>query len=669
MKRDSVKSWPFQHQLTLLFGVAVFCSALVGGIVNSWLVNERLLRQVFDNGNQVASGFARQSTLALLYGLGENAREAARVTLGFPGVAYVAIYDTLGDRLLAEGSPPDWQPPKDFVPHDVSMVTESSRAWHFVAPVYERRKTDDNDSPFEVAVSTTKLLGYVQVVFDKEGLSRTRRAIFFDNFVNTFVGAAIVLVLLQWLTQRLTRPLDKLSDLMRRAERGETGVRATPLGPREVLAMSQAFNTMLAVLEERARTLDTKNQQLVRAVAEREKAEVTARESEARLSAVIANAVDGIITMDERGRIESVNPAVQTIFGFAPEELLGGNVEQLMDEPQRSNHASYLHAYLEGGRGRIVGVGPREVQGRRKDGTLFPVELAVGEMQLQGRRLFVGMVRDISARKEAERQLIAYRDHLQDMVNEQTRDLIVARDAALVAERAMSSFIANMSHELRTPLHGILSYARFGMRKWSEVSPDKLNSYFVEIHDSGTRLMTLLNNLLDLSKLRAGKMNYRYRLNTIDGLVRSVCGELSAWAEEKGVKLDNKGAVCDCAVEMDHDKITQVLRNLISNAVKFSAPESVVEVAACVTAAGDVEVSVSDSGVGVPEQELRDIFDPFVQSSKTDTHAGGTGLGLAICREIIEVGHNGWIRAENRPEGGAKFTFSVPQRRARRDGQ
>jgi len=226
------------------------------------------------------------------------------------------------------------------------------------------------------------------------------------------------------------------------------------------------------------------------------------------------------------------------------------------------------------------------------------------------------------------------------------------------ASQAKSLFLANMSHELRTPMHGILSFSRFGQQKIDSAPKEKLKSYFDEIYDSGSRLMRLLNDLLDLSKLESGKVVYAMQDTDLVETVNAVRAEMNAFAEEKGVRLDVTCGTPELRGVFDREKIMQVVRNLVSNAIKFSKKGTTIRIQIDRTSE-KLTCRVINHGMGIPAEELDSIFDKFVQSSKTKTGAGGTGLGLAICKEIVEQ-HTGKVWAESQINGETKFTVELP---------
>jgi signal transduction histidine kinase len=219
------------------------------------------------------------------------------------------------------------------------------------------------------------------------------------------------------------------------------------------------------------------------------------------------------------------------------------------------------------------------------------------------------------------------------------------------ANRAKSEFLSNMSHELRTPMHAILSYSQMAHKKLAANDDEKLKKYLANIHVSGNRLMSLLNNLLDLSRLEAGKMEVQFQSGDLHQAMSRSLAELEPLIEKKGlgVKITGAEIAAAAAVQYDKDLMAQVFVNLLSNAIKFSSEKSSIEIGYA-RAGSNLICSVANQGVGIPSAELETIFRAFVQSSATKTGAGGTGLGLSICRHIVQA-HHGKIWAENRPDG------------------
>ena len=268
-----------------------------------------------------------------------------------------------------------------------------------------------------------------------------------------------------------------------------------------------------------------------------------------------------------------------------------------------------------------------------------------------------GAVYDITVRKEVEDKL---RNALIDAEH--------ARDAAEVATHAKSAFLANMSHELRTPMHGILSFAELGLKKSDKNSDKKMHKYFNNIEKSGLRLLKLLNNLLDISKLESGRMEFVFDNGELINIIEQVLTDLDAVLRKKSIYVDINKFCKSQVIYFDSDKILQVLHNLLSNAIKFSPEGSVISIS-CETALLEssdgkdtieaVAITVSDEGVGIPEDEIDLVFNKFIQSHATKNISGGTGLGLAICKEIVS-GHGGTITIQNNSSKGVSVTVTLP---------
>ena len=243
-------------------------------------------------------------------------------------------------------------------------------------------------------------------------------------------------------------------------------------------------------------------------------------------------------------------------------------------------------------------------------------------------------------------------------------ELQLAKEIAEKANQSKSEFLANMSHELRTPLHAILSFSRFGIKKSKDSDSERGKGYFVKIEASGNRLLSLVNDLLDLSKYEAGAMMLELEDNDLAEITRHVISEFDVITEEKTLSIELQNNMKDNLVECDQIKVEQVIRNLISNAVKFSPTKTEIQIvlSEC-TDASEVKFSIRDHGVGIPKDDIDTIFDKFVQSSKTKTGAGGTGLGLSICREVISL-HKGRLQARSDVDSGTEFYFHLPRKQS-----
>jgi signal transduction histidine kinase len=311
-------------------------------------------------------------------------------------------------------------------------------------------------------------------------------------------------------------------------------------------------------------------------------------------------------------------------------------------------------------------------QGKARDGSLFPVLLRSRSIASDTGSWVLVAVRDLTSDVSlkgalhryvtqlltAKEALQQYNNDLQSLVDQQTTELRVAKERAEDAKAAQAEFLANMSHELRTPLHGILSFARFGIKKHDSADAQKLLLYYQRIESAGQTLLKLLNALLDLSKLESRAVELECDSISLKTVVYDVAEEFAAILREKELTLEVSPSESEALIWADHEKLSQVFRNVLGNSIKFTPCRGQI----CISLDQHDDtliVSIRDSGPGIPDEDCERVFDKFVQSSITKTGAGGTGLGLSICREIVRL-HGGTIRAVPTHGRGALIQVCLP---------
>jgi len=483
-------------------------------------------------------------------------------------------------------------------------------------------------SPFD----PNEVVGRIEVVPAREEIHRQAIAYSRAVAVTLALVVATAALAVAWVVvATIVRPIQRISDELHALDASA----ARPLAPPPGNAHNELGRLVIDVND------------LVARVAARE----------ALYKGIVSQALDAITLIDPvEDRFVEFNDAACQPLGhqreaFArlrPSQLLGRRVEVELD------------VRFPGG--RTLG-GVFDARCRHADGTWRDVRISARMINLRDRDRLICMWSDITAQKQAEAELLRHRDHLAELVQEQTGDLQRAKDAAENANIAKSEFLSNMSHELRTPMHAILSYARLGRDRLATAPKEKLLHYFQTIVTSGDRLLRLLNDLLDLSKLEAGKMLLERADWDLHALTQASMADFAPLAAERGIALALSEEAATLTVNCDGGRIRQVIGNMLSNAIKFSPEGGRIDVLLAPACLPDlragVAVAVRDQGVGIPESELEAVFDKFVQSSKTRSGAGGTGLGLSITREIVSL-HGGIITAANNPGGGACFTVVLP---------
>lgn len=409
----------------------------------------------------------------------------------------------------------------------------------------------------------------------------------------------------------------------------------------------------------------------------RERAERYARQltselqdSEERLRLASRGTNDGIWDHDLQHDRSFISERLLEIFGLTPATAPAhlGDLAAYFPAEDEARRRSALQRHLHDGKPFDI-----ELRLNRPDGSQRWVRLrgeAVRDASGRAQRI-AGSVSDITDRKEAELELLRHRDHLEEMVSERTAKLVTAVEQARAANLAKSEFLANMSHELRTPMHAILSFSQLGQEKADDCGQPRISHYFGRVEQSATRLLGLLNELLDLSKLESGNMELQLEVLTLPPLITEAISQLEPLLIQRRLTIDFSPAAYASPLAGDRVRLRQLIHNLLSNAIKFSPEGGRIFVRLAfgelpsgrrADDAGHLRalvLTIEDEGLGIPENELTLIFEKFVQSSATKSGAGGTGLGLAICR-VIATQHRGTIEAKNRPSGGACFTVTLP---------
>lgn len=352
------------------------------------------------------------------------------------------------------------------------------------------------------------------------------------------------------------------------------------------------------------------------------------KESEEQNRAILENVVDAILTINEDAIVQSMNPSAERIFGYNRSEVIGKNVNMLMPEPYHSEHNTYLKSYLTTGQAKIIGIG-REVEARRKDGTVFPIYLAVSEVRLEGKRLFTGIIRDITEQK--------------------------------ALERARADLYAMVTHDIKAPLTVIMGFAEL-IRDTRKDALDADTLEMVEaIGRNADKIMDLVEDFLTSTRLESGRLTLKLEAADLSQLVRDVHEQSVPLAKTKGVLLSAE--LCDGMPGLFLDKkyVARAISNLVVNAINYTANGGSVLIKTGRAAAGpDLEafVSVSDTGMGVPEEERLKIFEKYYRSPGV-AGVKGSGLGLAIAKAVAEA-HGGRIELDSKPGEGSTFRLVLP---------
>jgi two-component system sensor kinase FixL len=392
-------------------------------------------------------------------------------------------------------------------------------------------------------------------------------------------------------------------------------------------------------------------------------------ENAALVKAIIENAIDGIITIDDRGLIETINPAACILFGYSSDEVIGKNISLLMPKPDSERHDQYLERYQRTHEARMIGIG-REVQGLKKDGSLFPFRLALSEVQFSGRIIYTGFIHDLTREKEAEQTLREYSAILEAQVEERTQSLKTSLHELQKVKEAISTtlekekklgelksrFVSMASHEFRTPLSSVQLSASLIGRYAEPFGNVNIDKHVSKIKSAVNNLTTILNDFLLHERLEAGKVEPTFKEFDVVKLGEEITEEMQLMSKrDQNIIYQHTGLTS--VFKLDQYLLKNCIINLISNAIKYSGENTFIEFNTEITDHA-LKVVVKDYGMGIPEADHAHLFEPFFRAHNTG-NIPGTGLGLNIVQRYSSL-MNGTIAFDSNINQGTSFTFTFP---------
>ncbi|MBI5914732.1 MAG: PAS domain-containing sensor histidine kinase [Bacteroidetes bacterium] len=415
------------------------------------------------------------------------------------------------------------------------------------------------------------------------------------------------------------------------------------------------------------------------------------------LSAIFRTATDAIFTIDERGIVESVNPAAERLFGYEASEILEKNISMIMPSPERDRHDGYIRTYLDTRQASIIGIG-REVEGLRKDGKRLPLRLAVSETMLNGRRIFTGFLHDLTDMKLAQAEirklnddLELQNDKLEQQVASRTEELSEAVNRLLgvnlqlereveerrAIEKALrkseenlikalekekrlnelkSRFVSMASHEFRTPLSAVLSSADLAEAYTTTDQQEKRSKHLQRIKTAVGTLTAILNDFLSLSRLEENKVQMQPLAFTLYDFCNEIADEMHGLFKP-GQHIRQHHVNCDQTIFLDKKILKNIIYNLVSNAIKYSNAGKPIDCRMEIQNSY-LQIEITDYGIGIPEEDQPHLFERFFRANNVE-NIQGTGLGLNIVKRYLDL-LNGKIEYKSKPGKGSTFTVHIP---------
>jgi PAS domain S-box-containing protein len=366
--------------------------------------------------------------------------------------------------------------------------------------------------------------------------------------------------------------------------------------------------------------------------------------SEARNKATVDTAADAILTIDDDDCVVSFNRAAEEMFGVSATDIQWNSLDSLFPAAQLRELDGQRFEFPPGQTTAVI-ARSRSIEARRADGTLFPIELSVSASEVEGRRFYTGILRDVTERRRLEREMIA------------------AKEAAEAADKAKSVFVATVSHELRTPLNAVIGFAQLLEMKLNEPTTELYPDYVASIRQSGEQLLSIIDDILDITRIQSGRLELLEEPLDLGALVTQATSEMRFVANHNAVTLDVRVGEDLPPIRGDERRLRQALCNLISNGVKFSHANGVVTVSAGRDVDGWVTLVVRDTGIGLDPANIPRVTVPFVQLEQSMARPfDGLGLGLPLAHRLVEA-HGGRLSIESQLEQGCTVTIRLPPER------
>ncbi len=615
------------RQLALSFSLAaIFISLLTGSLIYSY---ERKIQ--YAQGVQNALDLARSNAYSSIsWVLANDLTGLQEVQQGISGatdIKFAAVMTPEGEVLASTRT--------EYVGHYFSDAISQSLLQGEVG----ERVLIDESGLIDVAVpimAGERHIGWARVEMTRDTVNANLRMM---SYVGLGFAAMLVLLIFSvasWLARRMTGGLQRLVEVANDAEQGRPFQRQDMQRSDEIGALARHLYRMLDTLEEE------KNVRI---------------ENEMRFRKLVKAAPIPMSYVQQHNIMESINDRFTKTFGYTLEDVPTLDAWWQKAYPDRDYRAWVLSTW-----GQAVlaatetgqDIEPHEYHVTCKNGEVRIMEIS-GVMLDDG---FLATFIDLTDRKHAEQELIQYKDHLEEEVQERTVALVLAREAAEMANRAKSTFLASMSHELRTPLNAILGFSSL-LRKESSLTESQLESLDI-INRSGEHLLNLINDVLDMAKIESGNVEIQCLPLDLGSLVRDITDLMHIRAQEKGLQLKlDQSSKFPRYIKGDETRLRQVLLNLVGNAIKFTEQgEVVVRLTTRKNATAHLVLEVEDTGVGIKQEDQGRIFEPFVQVGDTSKQKG-TGLGLTITRQYVEL-MGGSIRVQSTPGKGSLFHVEIP---------